>query len=294
MWRYLKAAFWLSPLIPGLGRIPLNVLALTAAGIVGVGAHAVWFLALAVETMYLVGLASNRKFQRYVDARESSRLQSKTSKDVHETVTRILRELPQPLLDRYVRIREYCSSLRRIAREVRDADPGDPAPLEAAQVEGIDRLLWIELRLLYTEHMLTLFFERTREAEIPAQVARLERELDAVRHRTESPAKARMMATLEDTLATARARLSNYEKAKEYEEQVRAEVERLESKIRSLSELAVNRHEPNFIAGEIDSIAHSIAQTEQTMRELAFATGLEADERVPQLLKSGTNLLGRE
>ena len=67
------------------------------------------------------------------------------------------------------------------------------------------------------------------------------------------------------------------------------EIDRLENKIRSLSELAVNRQEPDFIAGQVDQVASSMLQSERTMNELAFATGLHAaDDSVPELLRRQT------
>ena len=63
------------------------------------------------------------------------------------------------------------------------------------------------------------------------------------------------------------------------------EIDRLENKIRSLSELAVNRQEPEFISQQVDHVASSMLETERTMNDLQFATGLESvDEQTPELL----------
>ena len=88
-----------------------------------------------------------------------------------------------------------------------------------------------------------------------------------------------------DNLATSQERLANLEKARENHELVQLEIERLENKIRSLSELAVNRQEPDFISDQVDSVATSMRETEETMHELDFATGFgDLDEEVPQLV----------
>ena len=63
------------------------------------------------------------------------------------------------------------------------------------------------------------------------------------------------------------------------------EIERLENKIRTLAELAVNRQEPDFISGQVDQVAGSMLETEKTMNELQFATGLAPlDEEIPELV----------
>jgi hypothetical protein len=69
---------------------------------------------------------------------------------------------------------------------------------------------------------------------------------------------------------------------------VKLEIDRLENKIRSLSELAVNRQEPDFIAGQVDQVVSGMVQTERTMSELEFATGLAAEEEVPELVQRQT------
>jgi conjugal transfer/entry exclusion protein len=90
---------------------------------------------------------------------------------------------------------------------------------------------------------------------------------------------------LEDNLQTSRDRLTNLRKARENLELVQLEINRLENKIQSLSELAVNRQDPDFISGQVDQVTSSMLQTERTMNELRFATGLnEVDEVVPELL----------
>jgi hypothetical protein len=38
--------------------------------------------------------------------------------------------------------------------------------------------------------------------------------------------------------------------------------------------MAVNRQEPDFISGQVDQVASSMLETERTMNELRFATGL--------------------
>jgi hypothetical protein len=93
-------------------------------------------------------------------------------------------------------------------------------------------------------------------------------------------------AALQDNLDTSRNRLANLTKAQENYELVGLEIDRLENKIRSLSEMAVNRQEPEFISSEVDHVASSMVDTEKTMNELQFATGLNSlDNEPPSLLR---------
>jgi len=72
MFRYLSAAFVARPRVPGLGAIPVNLLALAGFAIVGFAVNAFWFLGLGLEAAYLFGLASNARFREIVDARTAT------------------------------------------------------------------------------------------------------------------------------------------------------------------------------------------------------------------------------
>src|SRR5690606_32278120 len=91
---------------------------------------------------------------------------------------------------------------------------------------------------------------------------------------------------LEDNLRTSQDRRANYEKAQANLELLALEIDRLENKIRSLAELAINRQEPDYISGQIDQVAHSMLETEKTMNDLRFATDLAPmTEEAAELLR---------
>jgi hypothetical protein len=90
---------------------------------------------------------------------------------------------------------------------------------------------------------------------------------------------------LEDNLQTSRDRLANLKRARDNFDLVKLEIDRLENKIRSLSELAVNRQEPDYISGQVDQVAASMLETEKTMNELQFVTGLDTIDHAPALLQ---------
>jgi hypothetical protein len=117
-------------------------------------------------------------------------------------------------------------------------------------------------------------------------IKQLEKRLAELPADDQSPIAQKMRRTLEDNLQTSRDRLANYEKAESNHELVGLEIDRLENKISSLAELAVNRQEPDFIAGQVDAVAGSMLEMEKTMNDLQFATGISAtDEDVPDLMR---------
>jgi hypothetical protein len=278
--KYIKAAF----------LNPWNLLAfgggMAFAVLSGPFALPLGAIVLAAELAYLGLLGTHPKFQRYIDAQEAKAARDKGTKTAETTVQRILDALPDHAVDRYEGLRARCLELRQIAQAIKNPqEAGEPMPLDALQLAGLDRLLWMFLRLLYTQHSLERFLAKTSPKQIEQHIKNLETQLTALPPAGADPQKERIRKSLEDNLATSRARLDNYTKAHDHGELVKLELDRLENKIRSLSELAVNRHETDFIASQVDDVVSGMVQTERTIGELQFATGLETQEEVPQLLQ---------
>ena len=71
-------------------------------------------------------------------------------------------------------------------------------------------------------------------------------------------------------------------KARENHELLQAEIENLETKIQSITELAINRSDAAAITGQVEQITQGLIRTEQTINDLGFATGVESfDLTVP-------------
>ena len=179
-------------------------------------------------------------------------------------------------------LRAQCLDLRQIAAELKH--PGKTtvdATLDEFQIAGLDRLLWIYLRLLYTQFALARFLQKTKQADIQQNISQLDQKLKSVTADAANPQSQRVQKALQDNIETSRNRLANLKKAQDNYELVKLELDRLENKIRSLNEMAVNRQEPEFISGQVDQVASSMVETERTMNDLQFATGLDSlqDER---------------
>ncbi len=278
--RYIRAAFtnrW-------------NVLAFLGAGVFALlsgYADILIPLVLAGELLYLGLLGTHPKFQSHVDAQAAKRARAEQSVTAGAMLQRMLAALPAKSLKRFEALRSQCLELREIALELREPGPKEThTPLEDLQLAGLDRLLWIYLRLLFTQYSLDRFLQKTSEDEIRRDIDRLQARIEHAGPRPSDPQQLKIRKALDDNLETCRARLANFQKARDNNELVQLEIDRLENKIRTLSELAVNRQEPEFISSQVDEVASSMVQTERTMNELEFATGLEVhDQTVPQLVE---------
>ena len=157
--------------------------------------------------------------------------------------------------------------------------------LDELQLSDLDRLLWIYLRMLYTQHMLERFFENTSGDQIQAEIRRLEDRIRRLEKEPESPNRARIRQSLAANLETCHSRLSNLAKARENHELLQAEIENLETKIQSITELAINRGDAAAITGQVEQITQGLIRTEQTINDLGFGTGVESfDLTVPTIL----------
>jgi hypothetical protein len=241
---------------------------------------------VAGELTYLGMLASHPKFQSYVEAQDAKKSRAANTESVQQTLDRITASLPKELLDRFLALRARCRDLQQIAAELKHTTTDAVnLPLESYQVEGLDRLLWIHLRLLFTHHALQKFLHHTSDQQIQADIKRLEARLAEVPASEADTQKQRVRKALEDNLQTSRDRLTNLQRARDNFDLVKLEIDRLENKIRSLSELAVNRQEPDYISGQVDQVAASMLETENTMNELRFVTGLDSVDEAPALLQ---------
>jgi hypothetical protein len=277
--KYLKAAFvnpWNLLVFLGgaafalISPAPDVALALVAAG----------------EVAYLGMLGTHPKFQASVEAQEAKAARTATSMTAQQSLDRITSALPKELLDRFMSLRSRCLDLQQIASELRQPGAIDNhLPLENFQISGLDRLLWIHLRLLFTQYALNRFLRQTSEDQIQAEIRRLETRLAQIPADTTSDQDQRVRKALQDNLETVRSRLTNLQKARGNFELVKLEIDRLESKIQSLSELAVNRQEPDYISGQVDQVATSMLETEKTMNDLQFVTGLNTDDEAPELMR---------
>jgi chemotaxis protein histidine kinase CheA len=278
--KYIKTAFtnrWnLLAVCGGIGFAAISPIPLVLAPLV-----------LAAEVAYLGLIATHPKFQKYVDAREAAGERKEKSQSSQQALHQIMQLLPPAALARFERLRAQCLELRQIAADIAHSPAGEAgAPLDSLQLAGLDRLLWIFLRLLFTEFSLSKFLERTNPRLIRQEIDATEQRLKKLAPDDPSPHVAKIRHTLEDSIQTSKDRLANYEKAKANHELVQLELDRLENKIKSLAELSVNRQEPDFISGQVDQVAGSMLETEKTMNDLQFATGLAPlDEEVPELVQ---------
>jgi hypothetical protein len=149
---------------------------------------------------------------------------------------------------------------------------------EGSRAPGLDRLLWLFLRLLVSKAALDRFLQAINEKDISASLEQLRATLATAQQSGDE----RVTRSLQDSIAMAELRLDNYHRAQKNAQFVVIELDRIEHKIQALSEMAVNSQDPNFLSSQVDSAAESMRQTEKAMTELQHLTGVaEAQQAEP-------------
>jgi hypothetical protein len=196
----------------------------------------------------------------------------------------MLKGLPPDARARFERLHTRCLEMRTIAAGVRGAAGDQAGSAEEIRTPGLDRLLWLFLRLLLSKTALDRFLQATNEAEIATRLEETRKNLAAVQQGSKDE---RVIRSLQDSVANAELRIDNYGRAKKNGEFVTLELDRIEGKIQALAEIAVNRQDPDFISTQVDSAAESMRQTEKAVTELQHLTGMADQlEEPPAILES--------
>jgi hypothetical protein len=276
---YLKEAFlfrWnLLFFLGGAAAAALTPLAPVLLPLVGAG-----------ELAYLAGLVSVPRFRAAIDAKVyASRSGASATEPAvpPPSLTTMLNSLPSDSRTRFERLHARCLEMRGIAAGVRGTAGNQPTSAEEIRTPGLDRLLWLFLRLLLSKAALDRFLKTMDGQEISTRLEDLRKSLAAA----QAGGDERVVRSLQDSIAMGELRLDNFGRAKKNAEFVTVELDRIEGKIQALAEMAVNRQDPDFLSSQVDSAAESMRQTEKAVSELQHLTGLgEQLEEPPAILES--------
>ncbi|MEO6213336.1 MAG: hypothetical protein ABIP65_06880 [Vicinamibacterales bacterium] len=236
-------------------------------------------LVAAGELVYLAGLVSVPRFRAAIDAKIHAAGKGEQAPDAQaqpaQSLVTMLAGLPDDARTRFERLHARCLEMRGIAAGVRGAAGEQHGTPEEIRTPGLDRLLWLFLRLLLSKTALDRFLRTMNEGELTSKAAELRQSLAVA----QTAADERIVKSLQDSIAMGELRLDNFGRAKKNAEFVTVELDRIEGKIQALAEMAVNRQDPDFLTSQVDSAAESMRQTEKAVSELQHLTGM-ADELV--------------
>jgi hypothetical protein len=265
-------------------------------------------LVAAGELTYLTGLVSIPRFRSAIDAKvhaagKSAAAGGAPAEPPAVSLVTMLTGLPPDARTRFEKLHARCLEMRAIAAGVRGAAGDQGSSAEEIRTPGLDRLLWLFLRLLLSKTALDRFLQTMNQQEISKRLEDLRKTLataqtpSAQTPGTQTPSAQtpsalsggddRIVKSLQDSIAMGELRLDNFGRAKKNAEFVTIELDRIEGKIQALAEMAVNRQDPDFLSSQVDSAADSMRQTEKAVSELQHLTGLADQlEEPPAILEA--------
>jgi hypothetical protein len=241
-------------------------------------------LVAAGELAYLGSMVSFPRFRKAIDAQghKSPHFADPAKEDPRTKLATLVAGLPAASRQRFDALRERCLRMRHIAQGVRGVAGGVGAG-DDLRTPALDRLLWVFLRLLVSQSSLQQFLASTDLTQLQQRVTDLKGRLETATAEHDE----RVLRSLTDSLQVAELRLDNFQKAQDNAEFVEIELDRIENKIQALTEMSVNRQDPDFLTSQVDAAAESMAHTETAITELQNITGLVSDlEEPPPILEA--------
>jgi len=277
--RYFRAAF-IQPwnLLLFFGAIGLSVASGTADTLAP--------FIMAAELAYVTGLSAMPRFRTAIDAKIAKQergAEATINPDAEETLQRMVASLPNTALRRFLSLRQRCYEMRDIAAGVRGQMHEGEVAADAMRSSSLDRLLFLFLKLLVSQAGLERFLNTTSDRELELRLADVQARLADAQSRNDE----RIVRSLQDSVADATLRLENYRKSMKDAEFVNVELDRIETKIRALVEMAVSRQDAEALSVQVTAAADSMKQTEDAVNHLQHLTGLESGlEEPPPILSS--------
>ncbi len=233
-------------------------------------------IVMGLELAYLTALTSMPRFRTAIDAKVAmeGREVDVRAADVNaqDTLRRMLDGLPLSSKSRFLTLRQRCFDMRDIASGVQGKTTAQARSENADSIRtpALDKLLFLFLKLLMSQAGLDRFLGSTSEPELTARLQDVQKKLTAAQAAKDD----RVVRSLQDSLADAQLRLDNYQKSRKDADFVAVELDRIETKIKALIELAVSRQDPDLFSTQVTAAAESMQQTEDAVKNLQSLSGL--------------------
>jgi len=260
---YVRAAFNARPF--GM-FVPPNWIGLGAFALLGVANPGFLVLGAGLELGYLAVLATNQRFQRVVDAVDTSGSEREWRAKIDGLVARLgerERRRYQTLSARCQTVLDQLAQGGVVADGVREHN------------EGLGRLLWMYLRLLVARQAVVRVVE---DADTSQRGSSLERRLQDLESDLGAPGVSddlrRSLTSQADIL---RQRLAQQTEARGKQAFLDAELTRIEEQVELIREQAALSTDPELLSQRIDEIVATLGGTSQWIRDQQQVYGAMED-----------------
>jgi hypothetical protein len=257
---YVFAAFNARPF--GMFVAP-NWIGLGAFALLGMANQGFWVLGAGLELGYLAMLATNPRFQRAVDMSETTG----SEREWRVKIEDLLARLSEPERRLYLALATRCQAILDQQAQGEHAELG-----LREQNEGLNRLLWMYLKLLTAKQAIERVLSEAQRGE--AIDNRL-RDLDAQLTNRELGDDLRRSLTSQAEIL--RQRVIQQTEARQKLAFVRAELTRIEEQVELIREQAALSTDPEALSRRIDQIVATLGGTGQWIRDQHQVLGAMED-----------------
>ncbi|MBI3830599.1 MAG: hypothetical protein HY291_13850 [Planctomycetes bacterium] len=255
LWDYLKAAFNARPI--GM-FVPPNWVGLGFMGLLGFVINpGFWLLGAGLELAYLYALTNNPRFRKIVDAQMNNQTLQQMQNQTYKLIA------PLELEDR----RRY-ENLANRCRAILEQQTRTSAPKEAvsAQREGLERLLWIYLKLLITRQSIRRIVDQDEKEgesvrDLEQRIANLQKLL------TEPNIAEDLKKSLTSQVDILKQRLEARAAARQKFSFMEAELIRIQEQVELIREQSALSANPEMVSQRIDQVTATLGGTNQFIKD---------------------------
>ncbi len=249
---YLWAAFDVRWDIPGLGKMPINKMALAGVAILGLANPGFWFIGAALEVTFLWMTSTDPRFQKYVAANRMNVVAASKNERLQAMMAALDRESTK-------RLETLNLNLSEINRLMDMSTEGTVTFVKETKQQTLAQLPTFFLKLLVTRRLICQSLERTDVDKLKTEIKDLTRQLD-----TPDLSEA-LGKSLRGTIEIQQRRLDNIRRAQENLKLVEMELNRIENQVQLIREEIALDRSPDAITAGIDRINATLGETEQWM-----------------------------
>jgi hypothetical protein len=256
--------------VPALGGVPVNILAVVGFFILGFGHPGFWLLGLGLELAFLFSLATHPRFQKWVDAAHLAVVGEDTAAKRGHLVK---------LLE--TTARQQLSSLEGKCQRILDVYHSSQREdyLTQSNVEALQKLQWMYLKLLVAQHHLQTPGAQASEEDLRGKIQDLQKALHGpVSTESAKESKAATLKILEQ-------RLVNLQRREQSLDEIASDLTRIEAQV----DLALDQ-----AAIEGQPISSNIGLVSQLLDSGLYGEASQVIEDIEQTYGAQTSDLKRQ
>jgi hypothetical protein len=254
--RYIKEAFVARPW--GMWVAP-NLVGLAAFALLGLVTWGLWIVGAGLELGYLLMLATNPRFQRWVDSKDTQA----AKKSVQQQIALMLVRLGPADQTRY---RQFEARCQRILGEQHDV----PTAEMQTQAEGFGKLLYVYLKLLLTRAAILRVLEGASGKSIDVRISEVQDQLKGA-------GTPELQKSLGDQLEILTERKKRHGEAWDKLQFIESELSRIQEQVELIREGMVVAADAGGLSRKIDTVGDTLGATTQWIRQQQELLGQTED-----------------